>query len=308
MKSVIAWSAAASFVPLAALAEGDLSGYDGATQMSFPVEVTQGASGATAGPPDHQSASADDLSKAVSSINNPLAQLTFKQIYTQFQGDLPGADDQNSMVTQFQPAFPFPIGEGTNLFIRPLITYVWKQPVFDPVNSTWSNKSGFGDVVYDVAIGKNLSNGWMVVGGLQGTIPTDTDVSGGQWRLGPEFAFGRTGEKAYGFLFPQHQWDVGGDDYRYSTTAFEIIGGIYLKNAWTVYTDSTVTYDWAADQWTVPINISVKKVTKIGNTPVQFVAGYDYYVNQNDAFGQDWAIKFQITPIVQNFIYDWIKG
>jgi hypothetical protein len=253
--------------------------------------------------------SADDLAKELSNPNSPLATLTFKQTYTSFDGNLPGAGDQSSNVSLFQPVFPFPLGDSgtTNLFIRPAFAYVWQQPVFNSGTGEFENKSGWADIGFDVALGRTYDTGLVVVGGVQGTIPTNTDVSGGQWRLGPEFLVAKIGEKGYWAVFPSHQWDVGGDNYDYSTSGLELFGGFYLPNAWTIFTDSKWSYDWENDQATMPINLSVSKVAKIGNLPVKFQAGIDYYAKSNDDFGQDWAINFGISPIVPNFIYDAIS-
>jgi hypothetical protein len=253
--------------------------------------------------------SADDLARELTNPNSPLASLTFKQTYTAFDGTLPGASDQSSSVTLFQPVFPFPIGGSgdTNLFVRPGFAYVSQQPVFNPVTGEFENKNGWADIGFDVAIGKSYESGLVVVGGVQGTIPTDTDVSGGQWRLGPEFVVAKIGKKGYWAVFPSHQWDVGGDDYDYSTSGLELFGGVYLPDAWTVFTDSKWSYDWENDQATMPINLSVSKVAKIGKVPVKFQAGIDYYAVSNDVFGQDWAINFSVSPVVPNFIYDAIS-
>ncbi|RYH06924.1 hypothetical protein [Tropicimonas sp. IMCC6043] len=253
--------------------------------------------------------SAEDLARELSNPNSPLASLTFKQTYTSFDGDLPGAGDQSSNVSLFQPVFPFPLGDSgdTNLFIRPAFAYVWRQPVYDPVTSKFSNKSGWADVGFDVAVGRTLDDGLVVVGGVQGTIPTNTDVSGGQWRLGPEFVVAKIGQKGFWAAFPSHQWDIGGDNYDYSTSGLELFGGIYLPNAWTISTDSKWSYDWVNDQATIPINLTVRKVVKFGKLPLSFQAGIDYYVESNDDFGQDWAINFSVAPVVPNFIYNAIR-
>lgn len=259
---------------------------------------------------EQNSSSSDDLAKELSNPNTPLSSLVFKQTYTTFDGTLPGAGDQSSVSTLFQPVFPFPLQEGgtTNLFVRPAIAYVTRQPVFNTVTGQFENKSGWADIGFDVAIGKTYESGLVTIAGIQGTIPTNSDVSGGQWRLGPEALVARIYKKGYWAIFPSHQWDVGGRNYDYSTTQLEIFGGFYLPNAWTIYTDSKLSYDWVNDQATIPINLSVSKVTKIGNLPVKFSAGVDYYAKSNDAFGQDWSINFSISPVVKNFIYDWIKG
>ena len=222
---------------------------------------------------------------------------------------MPGASDQSSSVTLFQPAFPFPLdGSGTtNLFIRPAIAYVWQQPVYDAGTGTFRNVSGWSDLGFDVAVGRSWDSGWTLVGGVQGTVPLHTDVSGRQFRLGPEVLGGYIGKKGFLVGFPSHQWDVSGAKYAYSVTNLEIFAGFYLPNAWTVYSDSVLSYDWVNDQSTIPVNLTVRKVTKIGNVPVSVSLAADYFVKSNDAFGEDWRITLNVTPVVRNFVLDWIR-
>ena len=251
-----------------------------------------------------------DLSKELNSPNTPLATLNFKQTYTKFDGDLPGARDQSSLTTLFQPVFPFPLGDSgtTNLFVRPALTYVTRQPVFYPATGRFENESGWADVGFDVAFGRSYDSGLQLIAGIQGTIPTYTDVSGRQWRLGPEFAVYKIFENnTFLAAFPQHQWNVGGDDYDYSTTGLELFGGFILDDGWTVFTDSKWFYDWEADQATLPINLSVSKIVKLGNLPVKIDGAVDYFAESNDAFGQDWAISLKISPVVPNFINNWLS-
>lgn len=257
--------------------------------------------------------SADDLSRELSNPNSPLAKLDFKTIYTSFKGTLPGADDEYGVATIFQPAFPFPISDDgtTNLFVRPGIPMVWRQPYFDAATGSFDGVSGLGDIGFDIAIGKSFDSGVILVGGMQGTLPTGSDarLTGGQLRLGPEAVAGYINPAAYVVLFPQHQWDVAGwRDGQFSTTKLEFNSGIYLPEAWTLFTNPVFEYDWVVDQWTVPINFGVRKVTNIGGVPVQFVLKADYFVVQDDNFGRNFAVTLEITPVVANFIYNAITG
>ena len=168
-------------LPLNAVAQStDLTGLAGGPRLSFAPQVTQDP--ASALDPDDLSPAPsldpDALSRQLSNPNSPLSTLVFKHTYTQFEGTLPGASDQSSNVTLFQPIFPFPIGDGTNLFFRPAIAYVWDQPVFNANSGDWDSVSGWADVGYDIALGKTFDGGWVAVGGVQGTIPTYSDVSG----------------------------------------------------------------------------------------------------------------------------------
>jgi len=50
----------------------------------------------------------------------------------------------------------------------------------------------------------------------------------------------------------------------------------------------------------VPVGIGVAKTTKIGEQPWKFQAQVQYYVEQPDAFGPEWLLKFTFTPVIKN--------
>ncbi len=54
------------------------------------------------------------------------------------------------------------------------------------------------------------------------------------------------------------------------------------------------TYDWSNRQWTVPVNVSVSQLVKIGGAPVQFQLGAKYYA-EKPAGGPDWGLRFTVT-------------
>ena len=251
--------------------------------------------------------SSDELSKELSNPNSPLASMVFKQVYTSWDGDLPNAGDQSSKITQFQPVFPFPLSDDgtTNLFTRPVFAYAWQQPVFDPAKNDFEDESGLLDPGFDIALGKTLDSGFVAVAGIQGTTPWGADsLSADQWRLGPEILLAKLNEKNFLAMFPAHQWDVSGGDQGYSTTQLELFGGIYLPNAWTIYTDSKWFYNWKENQATIPINLTIRKVTKLGALPFKLELALDYFIESDNRFGQDWAVSLNISPVVPNFIYD----
>ncbi|MGB5670852.1 MAG: hypothetical protein WBM71_09895, partial [Sedimenticolaceae bacterium] len=76
----------------------DINEIDNPNQIDRPDELA----GAQDSP---HNLSADELSRELSNPNSPLASLTFKQVYTSYKGDLPGAGDQSSSMTLFQPVF-----------------------------------------------------------------------------------------------------------------------------------------------------------------------------------------------------------
>ncbi|WP_127716315.1 hypothetical protein [Halobacteriovorax sp. HLS] len=251
--------------------------------------------------------SSADISKELSNPNTPLATLNFRTTHTSFDGSLPTASDQSSTLTLFQPVFPFPLSkeDKTNFFVRPALPIVWNTPT-TTANGTFKDDGGIADIGFDVAVGKTYNNGIVAVTGLQGLIPTKTDISTEQWRLGPELLVAYLTKDYYVAVFPAHQWNLSGPG-GYSTTQLEIFAGVYLDNAWTIFTNPKNFYDWKNDQATIPLNLSVRKVTQIKKVPVKFELGVDHFIEKNDRFGQEWAVTLNIVPVVDNFIYSMFK-
>ena len=254
--------------------------------------------------------SSDAIARELNNPNTPLAKLTIEYSTTAFDGDIPGADNQNVDVFLFKPIFPFPLNEdGTkNFFVRPVLAYFTEQPIFDSDEGRFKSKSGLGDMGFDVAVGQSYDSGLILVGGVQGTLPIgEDDFTGDQYRLGPEFIVADINTSRVIAAFPAHQWDISGDGPSYSTTTLELFALKFLSGGWTVGTQPKMNYDWEDDQATIPMNITVRKVVRVGDVPMQLSGGFDYFVEQNDDFGPDFGFKFSVTPVVPNFVYEWLQ-
>ena len=258
-----------------------------------------------------------DTSAIAAELSNPagsLAQLTFKNQYRFYEGDLPDADNQSNYSLLFQPAFPFPLGETSsggkaNFFARPAIPFVVDQPTFG--STGFKGATALGDIGFDLAYGVTEKSGLIWVVGATGTLPTATDsrVAGKQLRLGPEAFIGKATDWGLFGIFPSHQWNVTGwSDDQYSVTQIQPFLNINLDDGWQISSQPISTYDWTDDQWTIPINAQVAKTVQIGNLPVRFQLEVDYYVDKPDSFGPEWLIGLNITPVVPNVINDWIRG
>jgi hypothetical protein len=66
------------------------------------------------------------------------------------------------------------------------------------------------------------------------------------------------------------------------------------KTTFTVNTEST--YDWHAGQWTVPINLMVSQLIRVGDLPVSLSLGARYYAEASRT-GLDWGLRFVVTPL-----------
>ncbi|MGB5306106.1 MAG: transporter, partial [Gammaproteobacteria bacterium] len=54
------------------------------------------------------------------------------------------------------------------------------------------------------------------------------------------------------------------------------------------------SYDWEANEWTVPINLTVSQLIKVGKQPISLQGGYRNYVDAPKG-GPDWGLRFQAT-------------
>jgi len=258
--------------------------------------------------------SADDVARELANPNNSLASLTFKNQFRWYAGDLPGAGDQDNYTLVFQPVFPFTLaptasGGKANLFVRPGIPVVFRQPV--PTATGWDRVTALGDIGFDVGYGVTEKNGLLWAFGMVGTLPTATnsEVAGKQLRLGPEALFARFEKWGLYGIFPSHQWSVAGwADKGFSNTQIQAFLMFLPGDAWNVGSTPIMNYDWKARQWTVPLNLTVGRTVTFGNTPVKLAVELNYYVARPDAFGPKWMLGLNITPVVPNFVEGWFKG
>jgi len=268
----------------------------------------------------HHGKSADELAKELNNPNNSVAKLTFKSQYRWYKGDLPDADNQSNFTLLFQPVFPFSLGQTEEhksvLFARPAIPFVFDQPVPTVENGQFDyNKvSAMGDWVFDMAYGRTYKSGWLWLAGVVNTLPlaTDSAIGGKQWRIGPEAVLGYIQKWGLLAVFPSHQWNIAGwgtgDDNDYSTTQLQAFAMFTPGGGWAVGTQPIMTYDWENSDWTIPLNLYISKTVVLGKMPFKFDLDINYYVEQPDAFGPEWMVGFNITPIVPNFIERWVKA
>ncbi|WP_373031066.1 hypothetical protein [Sulfurovum sp.] len=247
--------------------------------------------------------SASEIAAELANPNTVLGTMNFNFDYISYGGDLPGAGDQSAFRMTFQPSLPYPLENGLNFFLRPAIPLIFTQDV-PTLNGYENHGVDLGDISFDSGVGKTFSNGFVLVGGIVGTLPTASNDALGldQWLLGPEALVAVVKEWGAIGLLLTHQWDVAGED-DYSTN---ITGGQYFyvfnfDDGWQFRASPTFSYNHEAvsgQRWTFPVGAGVSKTTIIGKTPWKFGIEYWNYVERPDAFGQDWQIRFTIAPVV----------
>jgi len=254
--------------------------------------------------------SMDEIAKELANPNTSLASLTLKLQFRGFEGDLDDADDQNSTTLLFQPALPFKRDDGSKIIFRPAIPFIVDQPLFQG-GSDWDEETGLGDISFDLAYAfapEKEDPGKLVALGIISSLPTgDDDLGFGEaTTLGPEFLYGRISKELIWGLFPNHQWDISGDN-DVNLTTMQVFYFLFGAEGMTYGTSPIMTFDHEEDEWTVPLNLTVSKTIAIGGRPWKIGGELNYYIEQPDEFGPDWMVVFSVAPVVKNALAEWFK-
>ncbi|WNC73601.1 hypothetical protein RGQ13_06300 [Thalassotalea psychrophila] len=246
---------------------------------------------------------ADKAAKELANPNTAFASLNFKFQHRTYEGDIPGADDQDGQMILFQPSLPFPREDGTKI--------IWRPAVPIHISTPWQEESGLGDISMDVAYAfapPKDNPGELMAVGVFTSLPTgDEKVGGGEaTTLGPEFLWGQISADGIIGMFPNHQWDVAGDiDISITSSQF-----FYVKlpgGGWNYGTSPTLSYDHKAEEWTIPLNFSFGKTVMFGTRPWKLGMEINYYVEKPDDFGPEWMISFNVSPVVENVMANWFR-
>lgn len=240
-------------------------------------------------------ASADDAELA-KQLSNPIASLVSVPFQLNFDGGY-GSDDGSRQVLNIQPVVPFSLNEDWNLISRTIVPVVWQNDV----SGFSGDQFGFGDITqsFFFSPAKPTESGitWGV--GPAFLLPTATDERLGaeKWGVGPTgVALKQDGRWTYGVL-ANHIWSVAGDSNRgdISNTFLQPFVSYTTPDAWTFSVNTESTFDWKADEWSVPINVGLSKLVKFGEQPVSLSASVRYWAAAPENGPEGWGGRVGIT-------------
>jgi hypothetical protein len=237
-------------------------------------------------------AAAAELAKKLS---NPVASLISVPIQNNWDF---GIGDANAMryTANIQPVIPISLSEDWNLITRTILPIVYAE---SPVKGGPS-KFGLGDTVQSFWFSPKAptSGGWIWGAGAVAMWPTSTDDALGVGKVGAgptALALKQQNGWTYGALV-NHLWSYAGQENNpdVNATFIQPFVSFTTKKFTTYGLNTESTYDWSNSQWTVPLNVSVSQLVKIGGKPVQFQLGARYYAEKPDG-GPDWGLRFTVT-------------
>ena len=136
------------------------------------------------------------------------------------------------------------------------------------------------------------------IGSMAQRTATDDLLGTEKWGAGPTLLLLRqTGPWTVGILSNQ-VWSYAGDEHRnyVNSTFLQPFISYSTKAKTTISLNSESTFDWHNEQWTVPINLLVAQLIKVGKLPVQVGLGAKVYLEGPES-APDWGIRFVVTPL-----------
>jgi hypothetical protein len=233
-----------------------------------------------------------DLAKKVANPVSDLISVPFQFNYDCCFGPANGG----RFTLNIQPVVPVKLNENWTLVIRTIL----------PVIQQWEmvpgggNHFGLGDTTQSFFfVPSNLGNGLIFGAGPVFLWPTGTDpvLRSEKWGAGPTAVIARQEHGwTYGVL-ANHIWSYTGSsiDHRdVNATFLQPFISYTFPDTTSVTVNTESSYDWVAQQWTVPINVGVSHIFKFGDQPVSLGVQGRYYA-VTPPYGPTWGARFNAT-------------
>jgi hypothetical protein len=251
----------------------------------------------------------------VKQLSNPVSSLISVPFQNNFDFNL-GTGHGWRYTLNFQPVVPIKLDSSWTLIVRTIVPFIHQEDLFkgaldqvtlpdDVVQKLKGifgrTQSGLGDITQSFFFSPTNDPLGITVGlGPAFLYPTAADelLGTGKWGAGPTaVVLKQFGGWTVGALM-NHIWSFAGDDDRaYVSRTFLQPFVAYATKSKTTFTINTeASYDWHAGQWTVPINLMVSQLVRVGRVPVSFAVGARYYA-EAPSTGPDWGLRFVVTPL-----------
>ena len=244
-----------------------------------------------AAPPSESADLAKKLSNPVSSLVSVPFQFNWEQNV--------GPSKLTRFVLNVQPVIPFSVNEDWNLIVRVITPLVSQPPLFDGGAPTF----GISDITTSFFMAPAKSGKLIWGAGPVIVLPSTSEptLGSGKWSAGPTIvALKQTGPWSVGALWNQ-VWSFAGDPARSDVNQMFLQPFLSYQATHTITLSlqSEMTANWKVDQdrWSVPISVSVSKLSSFGAFPASYQCGFAGFAVHPDV-GPSWKIRAAITILL----------
>ena len=227
---------------------------------------------------------------------NPVAAMISLPLQLNYDSDIGPARQGEKWLLNVQPVIPISIGNDWNLISRTIVPLVSQKDIVPGAGS----QSGVGDIVQSAFFSPKepTADGWIWGVGPVALLPTGADaMTADKWGLGPTAVLLKQ-EKGWTYgLLTNHIWSVGGSGTQdVNATFVQPFLSFTTKTftTWGINTEST--YDWEARKWSVPVNLTVTQLLKVGGQPLTLQLGARHWAQSPDGKGPEgWGLRLALT-------------
>ncbi|MEI9991712.1 MAG: hypothetical protein WDM86_16930 [Rhizomicrobium sp.] len=241
----------------------------------------------------------DDPSKLAEKLSNPVSNLI--SLPFQFNYDCCyGPKDADRLVLNIQPVIPIKLNANWNVIVRTILPVIDQEETAPGLGS----HVGLGDVTQSFFFSPNPAPGgfvWGVGPVFLWPLATDPAVGSREWGAGPTAVLVKQQNGwTYGIL-ANHIWSYAGEAKRpnVSDTLVQPFLGYTWPDTTGVSLNSEASYDWIGDQWSVPLNLSVSHIFKLGSQATSFQLGARWYPATVED-GPRWGLRFNVVFLFPN--------
>jgi hypothetical protein len=236
-----------------------------------------------------------DLAKQLS---NPIADLVSVPFQFNWEQNV-GPREQTRFLLNVQPVMPFSLNPDWNLIAR-VIAPLLSQPVLVEGGVP---AFGVSDITASFFFSPTRAVAPMFGVGPVIVLPSTAEptLGTGKWSAGPTAVVLRQhGPWTYGALWNQ-VWSFSGDDSRADVNQMFLQPFLAYQATRTItvtmQSESTANWEAEDEQWTVPINVIVSKLSSFGIFPASYQFGLGGFVAHPEV-GPSWKIRAAIVILL----------